>query len=75
MKGIPEFWLTAFKTHIMISQIVTETDEEPLKSLTDIKVSYLDDNPVSDFLFDRSRFCLFLSFAIIIGSIIPIRDS
>ncbi|KII83897.1 hypothetical protein PLICRDRAFT_32622 [Plicaturopsis crispa FD-325 SS-3] len=44
-KGIPEFWLTALRNHIGLSEIITERDAEALKSLLDIKLSYL---PSSD---------------------------
>ncbi|GJJ09025.1 hypothetical protein Clacol_003246 [Clathrus columnatus] len=38
--GIPEFWLTALRNHIGISELVTDRDAEALKQLTDIRVSY-----------------------------------
>jgi len=41
-KGIPEFWLSALKNHMGISEMITERDEEVLKHLTDIRVAYLD---------------------------------
>lgn len=44
-KGIPEFWLTALKNHPQIADLITERDEEPLRSLTDIRMSYLEENP------------------------------
>lgn len=37
---IPEFWLTALRNHIGISELITDRDAEALKSLTDIKLSY-----------------------------------
>ncbi|OCF37814.1 nucleosome assembly protein 1-like 1 [Kwoniella heveanensis CBS 569] len=43
IKGIPEFWLTALKNHVPISETITDGDEEALKLLTDIKLSYLED--------------------------------
>ncbi|KAK8854886.1 hypothetical protein IAR55_003625 [Kwoniella newhampshirensis] len=43
IKGIPEFWLTALKNHVPISETITERDEEALKLLTDVKLSYLED--------------------------------
>ncbi|WWD18959.1 hypothetical protein CI109_103416 [Kwoniella shandongensis] len=43
IKGIPEFWLTALKNHVPISETITDRDEEALKLLTDIKLSYLED--------------------------------
>ncbi|KAF9166698.1 hypothetical protein DFQ26_007155 [Actinomortierella ambigua] len=40
--GIPEFWLTALKSHPQFVDIITEKDEEALKSLVDIRLSYFD---------------------------------
>jgi nucleosome assembly protein 1-like 1 len=40
--GIPEFWLTAMKNTIFLSELITPQDEGPLRSLTDIRVEYLD---------------------------------
>jgi len=45
IKGIPEFWLTALRNHINISELITERDEEALRSLTDIGLTYLTDKP------------------------------
>lgn len=42
VKGIPEFWLTALKNHPQISESITEKDEEALKHLVDIRMSYMD---------------------------------
>ncbi|KDQ51371.1 hypothetical protein JAAARDRAFT_41221 [Jaapia argillacea MUCL 33604] len=39
--GIPEFWLTALRNHIGLSEIITDRDAEALKFLTDIRCSYL----------------------------------
>ncbi|KAG0142307.1 hypothetical protein CROQUDRAFT_682343 [Cronartium quercuum f. sp. fusiforme G11] len=44
-KGIPEFWVTALNNHLGISELITERDQEALKHLEDIRVSYLDDKP------------------------------
>ncbi|WFD36549.1 histone chaperone [Malassezia cuniculi] len=41
-KGIPEFWLTALKNHVALSELITERDEEALRFLTDIRLRYLD---------------------------------
>jgi nucleosome assembly protein 1-like 1 len=41
-KGVPEFWLTALKNHLGISELVTERDEELLKHLVDVRVEYLE---------------------------------
>lgn len=46
--GVPEFWLTALRNHIGLSEIITERDEEALKHLLDIRISYLgkeEENP------------------------------
>ncbi|KAF9354470.1 hypothetical protein BGX26_007691 [Mortierella sp. AD094] len=40
--GIPEFWLTALKSHPQFADIITEKDEEALKHLVDIRLSYFD---------------------------------
>ncbi|PWN46419.1 nucleosome assembly protein [Ceraceosorus guamensis] len=40
-KGIPEFWLTALKNHVALSELITERDEDALKALSDIRMSYL----------------------------------
>ena len=39
--GIPEFWLTALRTHVHLGEIITDRDADALKSLTDIKIEYL----------------------------------
>jgi nucleosome assembly protein 1-like 1 len=39
--GIPEFWLTALRNHIGLSEIITERDAAALKHLLDIRISYL----------------------------------
>lgn len=40
-KGIPEFWLTALKNHVALSELITERDEEALRSLIDVRMAYL----------------------------------
>ena len=42
ISGIPEFWLSAMKNQISIAELITDRDEAPLKSLTDIRMEYLD---------------------------------
>ncbi|CAG8698128.1 7666_t:CDS:10, partial [Funneliformis caledonium] len=42
VKGIPEFWLTSMKNLITIEEIITERDEDALKHLIDIRMSYLE---------------------------------
>lgn len=57
-KGIPEFWLTALKNHVALSELITERDEEALRSLVDIRMSYLPGSQAGfklEFEFDASR--------------------
>ncbi|KAI8346097.1 hypothetical protein B0O80DRAFT_470108 [Mortierella sp. GBAus27b] len=42
IEGIPEFWLTALKSHPQFVDIITEKDEEALKHLVDIRLSYFE---------------------------------
>lgn len=42
MTGIPEFWLSAMKNQISLAELITDRDEEALRSLTDIRMEYLD---------------------------------
>ncbi|XP_049403089.1 nucleosome assembly protein 1;2 [Solanum stenotomum] len=42
-KGVPDFWLTAMKNNEVLSEEITERDEEALKFLRDIKWSKIDD--------------------------------
>ncbi|KAG0207874.1 hypothetical protein BGX28_001023 [Mortierella sp. GBA30] len=42
VEGIPEFWLTALKSHPQFGDIITEKDEEALKHLVDIRMSYFE---------------------------------
>lgn len=46
-KGIPEFWLTALKNHLGLSEmeLITERDEEALKFLIDIRLEYPAEKP------------------------------
>ncbi|KAG8983012.1 hypothetical protein FRB90_006364 [Tulasnella sp. 427] len=41
VKGIPEFWLTALRNHMEISEMITDRDEGALKALTDITLDLL----------------------------------
>lgn len=41
IKGIPEFWLSAMKNS-SLAETITDRDEGALKSLTDIRMDYLD---------------------------------
>ncbi|BFZ53856.1 histone chaperone [Savitreella phatthalungensis] len=42
IEGIPEFWLTAMRNVVSLSEMITSRDESALKSLQDIRISYLD---------------------------------
>ncbi|KAF5102469.1 hypothetical protein D0Z00_000396 [Geotrichum galactomycetum] len=42
VKGIPDFWLTALKTHPDLSGLISDRDDEALHFLTDIRMDYLD---------------------------------
>ena len=42
ISGIPEFWLSAMKNQISLAEMITDRDEAALKSLTDIRMEYLD---------------------------------
>ncbi|ORY80042.1 hypothetical protein BCR37DRAFT_349324 [Protomyces lactucae-debilis] len=42
IQGVPEFWLTAMKNVLSLQEMINARDEEALKSLTDIRMSYLD---------------------------------
>eukprot|EP00128_Syssomonas_multiformis_P009219 Colp12_sorted_trinity150504_noHs@5711 len=57
-KGIPEFWATAMKNCSPIAEMIHECDEPILKHLTDIKLSYLEDNPGFrlEFVFEPNEF-------------------
>lgn len=43
--GIPEFWLTALRNHLGLSEMISDRDAEALKSLIDIKISYPTEAP------------------------------
>ena len=40
--GIPEFWLSSMKNQISLAELITDRDELALKTLTDIRMEYLD---------------------------------
>ncbi|KAI8968999.1 hypothetical protein BDF20DRAFT_907825 [Mycotypha africana] len=42
LNGIPEFWLTALKTHPQIGETISDEDGDALKHLIDIRVHYLE---------------------------------
>ncbi|KAJ2495800.1 histone chaperone [Coemansia sp. RSA 2052] len=56
--GIPEFWLTALRNHPQLSELITERDEEAIKHLRDLRLSYLEDKPgfKLEFAFDENEF-------------------
>ena len=39
--AIPEFWLTALRNHVGLSEIITDRDADALKHLVDIRLEYL----------------------------------
>ncbi|CAL1697113.1 unnamed protein product [Somion occarium] len=39
--GIPEFWLTALRNHIVLNEIITDRDAAALKHLVDVRIDYL----------------------------------
>ena len=39
--GIPEFWLSAMKNQESLAELITDRDEPALKTLTDIRMEYL----------------------------------
>lgn len=41
-KGIPEFWLTAMKNVLSLSEMITPEDEGALSHLVDIRISYME---------------------------------
>ncbi|KKY29242.1 putative nucleosome assembly protein [Phaeomoniella chlamydospora] len=42
VNGIPEFWLSAMKNQMSLAEMITDRDEEALRSLTDVRMEYLD---------------------------------
>jgi len=42
IKGIPEFWLSAMKNQVSLVEMITDRDEKALKTLTDIRMEYLE---------------------------------
>lgn len=41
--GIPEFWLTALRNHIGLSELITERDSAALKHLIDLRIEHIND--------------------------------
>ncbi|XP_051172386.1 nucleosome assembly protein 1-like 1 isoform X1 [Leptopilina boulardi] len=59
IKGIPDFWLTIFKNVGMLADIVQEHDEPILKHLYDVKVIFLEKDPmgfVLEFHFEHNEY-------------------
>lgn len=57
-KGIPDFWLTIFRSSELLSEMVQEHDEAVFKKLRDIKIIY-HENPTSytlEFHFDKNEY-------------------
>eukprot|EP01119_Soliformovum_irregulare_P007018 TRINITY_DN19425_c0_g1_i1.p1 TRINITY_DN19425_c0_g1~~TRINITY_DN19425_c0_g1_i1.p1 ORF type:complete len:389 (-),score=148.33 TRINITY_DN19425_c0_g1_i1:42-1208(-) len=46
-KGIPQFWLTALQHNPVFLDLITEKDEEVLKSLIDVREVHIEDEPDS----------------------------
>lgn len=58
VKGVPDFWLTIFRSSELLSEMVQEHDEPVLKKLRDIKILYSDD-PMSytlEFHFNKNEY-------------------
>lgn len=41
--GIPEFWLTALRNHIGLSELITERDAAALKHLIDVRIEHINE--------------------------------
>lgn len=57
-KGIPEYWLTALKNHVALSELITEKDEDALRALIDVRMTYLPGTQAGfklEFQFDPAR--------------------
>lgn len=49
VKGVPEFWLTAFKNNPNVAETIQERDEEALKYLRDVTYDDFENPPVEGF--------------------------
>ncbi|KAI8367587.1 uncharacterized protein BYT42DRAFT_504411, partial [Radiomyces spectabilis] len=57
VNGIPEFWLTLLKNHPQIGETITDADEEALKHLIDVRMSYMDQPGFQlEFVFEENDF-------------------
>ncbi|KAI8993147.1 nucleosome assembly protein-domain-containing protein [Pilobolus umbonatus] len=57
VKGIPEFWLTLLKNHPQIVETITPEDENALKHLMDVRMSYMEQPGFKlDFEFSDNEF-------------------
>lgn len=59
VSGIPSFWVTVFKNVELLRDMVQEHDEPILQHLRDIKVKFLESNPIGfklEFFFDKNEF-------------------
>ncbi|KZS86848.1 NAP-domain-containing protein [Sistotremastrum niveocremeum HHB9708] len=50
IKGVPEFWLTALRNHLGISELITDRDAGALKHLTDVTVTYIQEEKKTGFV-------------------------
>jgi nucleosome assembly protein 1-like 1 len=41
--GIPEFWLTALRNHVGLSELITERDAVALKHLIDLRIEHINE--------------------------------
>ena len=41
--GIPEFWLTALRTHVGLSELITERDATALQHLIDVRIEHINE--------------------------------
>ncbi|CAE6440426.1 unnamed protein product, partial [Rhizoctonia solani] len=58
-KGVPQFWLTALRNHVELQQLITERDEEALQSLTDVRLTYVEEPSLGykiTFIFEENPF-------------------
>lgn len=58
VKGLPDFWLNALKTHPALSEMIVDGDMPALSSLKDIRVAALESGPGFrlEFVFGKNEF-------------------